>query len=69
MKYSNDFSLLYFNINWGQKKFPEKNDGLIQCYLKYRCGLSKLMDSHDPIENTHESEDRNINNTNKNINN
>ena len=37
--------------------------------LKYRCGLSKSMDSPDAIKNTHESEDWVINNMNKNINN
>lgn len=37
--------------------------------LKYRCGLSKSTNSPCTIENTHESENPIINNTNKNINN
>nr|WOK78521.1 acetyl-CoA carboxylase beta subunit [Jamesia americana] len=35
--------------------------------LEHRCGLSKSMDSLGPIENTSESEDPNISDTDKNI--
>nr|YP_010183595.1 acetyl-CoA carboxylase carboxyl transferase beta subunit [Symplocos coreana]QVG61717.1 acetyl-CoA carboxylase carboxyl transferase beta subunit [Symplocos coreana] len=35
--------------------------------LEHKCGLSKSMDSHGPIENTSESEDPNRNDRDKNI--
>ncbi|KAL6310616.1 hypothetical protein AAG906_019287 [Vitis piasezkii] len=64
--------LLYFNVNRGQESSMEKwwfNSMLSNEKLEYRCGLSKSTDSPDPIENTSGSEDRVINNTDKNINN
>ncbi|KAK2972767.1 hypothetical protein RJ640_019415 [Escallonia rubra] len=43
------------------------NSMLFKKEFKHRCGLSKSTDSLGPIENTSESEDLNINDTDKNI--
>nr|AUF34048.1 AccD [Mastixia caudatilimba] len=61
---------LYFHANRGQENSMEKwwfNSMLSKKELEHRCGLSKSMDSLGPIENTGESEDPNINDTDKNI--
>nr|AUF33198.1 AccD [Diplopanax stachyanthus] len=61
---------LYFHANRGQENSMEKwwfNSMLPKKELEHSCGLSKSMDSLGPIENTSESEDPNINDTDKNI--
>ena len=62
--------LLYFHANREKENSMEKwwfNSMLSKKELEHRCGLSKSMDSLGPIENTSESEDQNINDTDKNI--
>nr|YP_009695743.1 AccD [Caiophora lateritia]QEJ82386.1 AccD [Caiophora lateritia] len=62
--------LLYFHANREKENSMEKwrfNLILSKKELEHRCGLSKSMDSLGPIENTSESEDPNINDTDNNI--
>nr|YP_009570958.1 acetyl-CoA carboxylase carboxyltransferase beta subunit [Quintinia verdonii]QBC69525.1 acetyl-CoA carboxylase carboxyltransferase beta subunit [Quintinia verdonii] len=62
--------LLYFHANRGQENSMERwwfNSMLFKKEFEHRCGLSKSTDSLGPIENTSESEDPNINDTDKNI--
>nr|YP_010154680.1 acetyl-CoA carboxylase carboxyltransferase beta subunit [Caroxylon passerinum]QQX27915.1 acetyl-CoA carboxylase carboxyltransferase beta subunit [Caroxylon passerinum] len=62
--------LFYFHTNRGQESSMKNwwfNSMLSKKELEHRCGLSKSMDSPDPIENISTKEDRSLTDTEKNI--
>nr|YP_009698459.1 AccD [Mentzelia albicaulis]QEJ85528.1 AccD [Mentzelia albicaulis] len=62
--------LLYFHVNREKENSMEKwwfNSMLSKKELEHRCGLSKSMDSLGPIENSRETQNPKINDTDKNI--
>nr|YP_010977260.1 acetyl-CoA carboxylase carboxyltransferase beta subunit [Caroxylon orientale]WOA00402.1 acetyl-CoA carboxylase carboxyltransferase beta subunit [Caroxylon orientale] len=62
--------LFYFHTNRGQESSMKKwwfNSMLSKKELEHRCGLSKSIDSPDPIENISTKEDRSLTDTEKSI--